>query len=304
MIELIEACKRGDLDAVKYLIEKEGANPNVTDLLYRKTPLHWACELDRLDIIKCLVEHGANLKPTNYYRETPLHTAFKYSNLKVVKYLMAQGANFIDNALPATTLLYESCKRGNLEVVQYLVEEQGVNPKDIIIYTEGSPLYEACKHGNLQLVKYLVELGANLNTPCEGHTPLYWACKGGNLEFVKYLVIECAVDYDASIILHTYCNTYSDEYRKQYELSLAKGDEYFIFNIPSDRIVHYHAQSYIIITDSSRITVAEWLVQHKPSLYELLPSCYKIESNTQYDHTEIVLSGEDTTIYYEGSDAT
>jgi len=44
-------------------------------------------------IVKCLVEHGANINKETDYGETPLFNACKSGNEAVVKYLVKLGAN-------------------------------------------------------------------------------------------------------------------------------------------------------------------------------------------------------------------
>jgi ankyrin repeat protein len=57
---LHHACKSGNRDVVKYLIEK-GADVKAK-AWDNSTPLHIACESGNLDLVKYLVEHGADVK--------------------------------------------------------------------------------------------------------------------------------------------------------------------------------------------------------------------------------------------------
>ncbi|KAG6912385.1 hypothetical protein DXG01_014959, partial [Tephrocybe rancida] len=50
----------GDLEMVKFLVE-HGANLDVQDFMTKKTVLHMFAESGDLEMVKFLAEHGANL---------------------------------------------------------------------------------------------------------------------------------------------------------------------------------------------------------------------------------------------------
>ncbi|MFC1842302.1 ankyrin repeat domain-containing protein [Candidatus Dependentiae bacterium] len=58
------ACKNSNLEIVKYLIEKgaqESINKKVKGFPNPTTPLYWACYWKNLEMVKCLVENGAQI---------------------------------------------------------------------------------------------------------------------------------------------------------------------------------------------------------------------------------------------------
>ncbi|CAK9253192.1 unnamed protein product, partial [Sphagnum jensenii] len=57
------------------------------------TPLHRAAEKGHLDVVKYLVEKGADVKAANKYGYTPLHWAASSGKLDIVKYLVEKGAD-------------------------------------------------------------------------------------------------------------------------------------------------------------------------------------------------------------------
>ena len=58
------------------------------------------------DIIKYLVEKGADIDATVWNGETPLHFAIENENFEIVKYLVEKGANMeIKNKSDVTPLI-------------------------------------------------------------------------------------------------------------------------------------------------------------------------------------------------------
>lgn len=84
---------------VKLFLEEGGADPNVTDQ-YGDTPLHYAAEYGRIDVIPLLMHAGADPNIRNTFLETPLHKALrrtidyrKLDDLEVVMMLVDAGAD-------------------------------------------------------------------------------------------------------------------------------------------------------------------------------------------------------------------
>jgi ankyrin repeat protein len=57
------------------------------------TPLGLASWWGHLDIVKVLLEHGAQVNSQSYGAETPLYNAARVGHLEVVKVLIAHGAS-------------------------------------------------------------------------------------------------------------------------------------------------------------------------------------------------------------------
>merc|ERR1712137_553332 len=63
------ACKEGSLPMV-HLPLRSGASLDTVDE-EGNTPLHWAAEYDRSDLVQCLIEYHASCKATNDFLQTP-----------------------------------------------------------------------------------------------------------------------------------------------------------------------------------------------------------------------------------------
>jgi ankyrin repeat protein len=144
--------------------------------------------ISQTDVLKYLLEHGANVNQTRNDGVTPLYMSAQHGNLPVVQYLIDSGANINQPKNDGVTPLYMSSGNGHLPVVQYLVENCGANVNQS--NNDGfTPLYMSSQNGHLQVVQYLEENGANVNQPPKnGVTPLATAIYNNQTEVAKFLL--------------------------------------------------------------------------------------------------------------------
>jgi ankyrin repeat protein len=115
-----------------------------------------------MDIIKCLVEHGANVNTSN------------------------------GKTIGRENLLHKAVRSGKEDIVEYLVSRRDANVNAIDSYRM-TPLHYAVGLGNVEMVRCLVDHGANVNaTNSNGTTPLHLAAKSGNEDTVRYLISQGA----------------------------------------------------------------------------------------------------------------
>ena len=85
-------CYRGKTDMVKLLVEN-GADVNHQDDDGR-TPLHWAARKGHLAIVEFLIDEGAGVDVRSLAKgETPLHKAAAQGHVPVVRLLLQSGAD-------------------------------------------------------------------------------------------------------------------------------------------------------------------------------------------------------------------
>ena len=80
------------IDMVKVLVER-GANLEAKDV-EGYTALHWACRKGRVEAAHCLLELGADLYAQNKYGSTALHLAVMHNHLDVVQLLARRDCEF------------------------------------------------------------------------------------------------------------------------------------------------------------------------------------------------------------------
>jgi ankyrin repeat protein len=112
------AVEKGDLEIVKLLVQS-GANPNNGGV--DNFPLHDAVGLGRVDLVKILIKAGIEINTHNYSGETPLMIAAYNGDLILVKTLIESGActHFI-NYECGENALEIAIEREHKYVVEYL----------------------------------------------------------------------------------------------------------------------------------------------------------------------------------------
>lgn len=154
-ITLHEAASLGELDATRKLIENQ---PELINSFSPDgfTPLGLACFFGQLEVVKFLLENGANpnLTSNNSFQVAPIHSACAISHFEIAAILIAHGAD--------------------------------VNAKQAQGYT---PLHSAAHNGKTELVKLLVDNNANTNAKTDsGQTPLEMALEKNFVETAVVLM--------------------------------------------------------------------------------------------------------------------
>ncbi|XP_076315719.1 ankyrin repeat and KH domain-containing protein 1-like [Tachypleus tridentatus] len=183
---LMYACAGGHEEVVKVLLESgasvEDHNEN------GHTPLMEAASAGHVGVSKILVEHGASINThSNEFKESALTLACYKGHLEMVRFLLEAGADQEHKTDEMHTALMEASMDGHVEVAKLLLDSGAqVNmPADSF----ESPLTLAACGGHVELATLLLERGANIEeVNDEGYTPLMEASREGHEEMVALLL--------------------------------------------------------------------------------------------------------------------
>ena len=162
-----------DLDKIPiFLLPRDVNDAATTDGL---TALHFAAENGDTDVVKFLVDHGADVKAQDtVLSRSAIHFAAENGNLECIKYLTEKGADLQDKDSFGATALHYAAKSNHLDIVKYLVgKKMDYTAKD---KRGWSAMHYAASGGSIDVVKYLLAKGLNINELNEnGRTPLFFA---------------------------------------------------------------------------------------------------------------------------------
>ena len=147
---LMYAVKNNKIDSLRYLLIK-GASPNVK-AANQMSPLHLAAILNRLKILKILLESGTDIfAKDKYYKTFYDYVSEDYLNIVI--------NDIYDTRKNTNEALLDFCVLGSLNGVAYSLQNKAdINAKD---QNGDTPLILGVRYRHNKLVTYLLSMGAD-----------------------------------------------------------------------------------------------------------------------------------------------
>jgi serine/threonine-protein phosphatase 6 regulatory ankyrin repeat subunit B len=153
------------------------------------TALYIATLWSEDDVVKALIEHGANVNVADDNGWTALRIAAHFGRLTTVQALLgAPEININAQDSEGSTALYIAALNGNYDVVKELINH-GANV-NLANNDRWTPLISATGKGHLTTIQALLSVpGININAKNDGGlTALYIAALNDNYDVVKALI--------------------------------------------------------------------------------------------------------------------
>ena len=138
-----------------------------------------------------LAKHSDWAEAELYLGIRPLYRAAVMGRSEVIRVLIDHGANVDQGTDRGTRPLHAAAQQGHLAIVEMLLSAKAeVSAKD---ESGQTPLHLACRYKRGRIVSELIRSGADTDwIDSQGRSPLHWAAGLGQLKAVKQLVSEGA----------------------------------------------------------------------------------------------------------------
>jgi len=182
--EIHEAARQGNLEKVRTLVDKDPALVAARDK-GGETPLHWAAFSGNVDLVRFLLEKGAEVDAKNIRGLTPLAFTALQGRIQAAGLLIERGADVnVRNPLNMTPLII-AAEQGAVQLVEKLIAAGA----DVGIESRiGTALHRAAFKGQTEVIRVLLKAGAKTEVMSRRFFPLHLAAMTGHLEAVSALV--------------------------------------------------------------------------------------------------------------------
>ncbi len=194
---LMQACVVGDLETAKLLVARK-SEVNLSGKEAGATPLMLACWKDSVALVDLLLQSGADVHWKDSEGKTAfeqvIQSTLQYTvPIQIVKSLVDAGADLEPRLLHGCTPLSIAAIKGDLAVLQLLLEKGSqVNTPDEFGVT---PLMQAAMYGHPDGVEWLLLYDAEVNAKAKtGKTAFAFASEGGHAEVARLLAKEGALE--------------------------------------------------------------------------------------------------------------
>ena len=205
--EIHRTASTGDIEGVCELLD---AHPELLDSRddAQRTPLICAAEAGHADLVRCLIERGADVHAGDGDDSRAIHFAAAGGHYSVIDLLLGVGVDLNEANRNGMTPLHFASAAGREGCVDFLLERGvNVNVREVNLRT---PLFFAARSGRLDVCRRLINAGADVNVlNLYRRSPLLYAAWGNHLPVVDYLLEAGAqtdvVDSTGYTLLHYAC---------------------------------------------------------------------------------------------------
>ncbi|XP_006120377.2 ankyrin repeat domain-containing protein 16 isoform X2 [Pelodiscus sinensis] len=182
------AARHGHLNILVHLVEALEMDIEMVNNDYKR-PLHEAASMGHRDCVLYLLDKGARIDCLKKADWTPLMMACTRKNVEVIKELIQRGANPLLRNKDGWNSFHIASREGDPQIIQYLLTMSPSSWK-----TESkikrTPLHTAAMHGCFDVVKALLErcqYEPDSRDKC-GVTPFMDAVQNGHIDIARLLL--------------------------------------------------------------------------------------------------------------------
>src|SRR5262249_20092001 len=131
----------GGLAVVNALLAR-GAAVNAKQNSKGQNALMWAASERHLDVVKALVEHGADIGAKTQQGFTALMFAARAGDIDIARFLLSKGGSIDESAPDGSTPILIAAVRGHVDLAKFLLQN-GARPDGDLVKAGYTPLHWA-----------------------------------------------------------------------------------------------------------------------------------------------------------------
>ncbi len=174
---------------VQYLVAKLSPDLNARGFFDEVTALHLASRDGYVEVVRVLLENGADANARDISKWTPLRRALDegHSHVEVARVLIEHGADVSAQGVDDWMPLHWAARRGQAHLVQVLVEHGAdITAKDVYGWT---PWHRASDEGHVEVIQVLLPHMLAVASPrMDMSTPLRAAPRGEMVGFMRTIL--------------------------------------------------------------------------------------------------------------------
>lgn len=188
-------------EVVKLLLER-GADVHKVNYNGEQI-IHLACYKCKPDIIQLLLDYGASVNAGDLLNSSPLHSALRHNNLKAVKLLIKTGSSLTHRNYFSQQPLHMAAIHSGPGAVKLLLDH-GASP-NVLDGMNYSPLLSSCLSTNKGYIKTIMQLLFNAGAQVFlGTSPVLMACSILNNNQIANREEDCVAIYEGIKLLIKY----------------------------------------------------------------------------------------------------
>ena len=190
---LFTACFQGKVHFANFILDECGANVELRGIYeveedhskHEVTPLWCAAVANKLEVVKTLVMHGADVNSPSDTESTPVRSACYMTNIPIIKFLVDHGANIHKPNINGGTCLINSVQSS--ELCEFLINKgASVNARD---NSGNLALHYAIREGRTDTVKLLLNHDSDYTSKNDfGDDALQTASLRGYQDIVQIII--------------------------------------------------------------------------------------------------------------------
>lgn len=206
----LTAAEYGDLQIVEQVAQNSKFDLNATSRQDQRSALHLAASNDHIDIVKSLLEHGADRDSVDSQGRTPLHSSVENpGRYRCLEFLLSPEVNANPSDKDGLTAWHLAASEGNiraLSIPRGSLADGKLEPH--LKANDGRTLIHcAAQSSSKETLEFLMhhhKQNAVHDTTSDGFTALHYAVKAKSLDAVQYLIDS---EFDTHAITNDGSNT-------------------------------------------------------------------------------------------------